>query len=269
MALLRLKIQVTGIVQGVGFRPFVYRAALQNGLHGYVKNRGDAGVEIFLEGQERAVHGFLHDLKEKKPPLAQIHNIVTAKLQGRNEYQEFVITKSSNEAELSGSVIPPDVAICDECLRELRDPKNPRFEYFFITCTNCGPRFTIIEKLPYDRENTTMRQFPMCGFCLSEYRDPSNRRFHAQTVACPECGPHVHLTDAKGRTLEFKDPIREAGVLLSEGHALAIKGYGGFHIALSAIKPEPLARIRNVKHRNQKPFALMVRNLKAAKTFAM
>jgi len=269
MALLRLKIQVTGIVQGVGFRPFVYRAALQNGLHGYVKNRGDAGVEILLEGQERAVHGFLHDLKEKKPPLAQIHNIVTAKLQGRNEYQEFVITKSSNEAELSGSVIPPDIAICDECLRELRDPKDPRFEYFFITCTNCGPRFTIIEKLPYDRENTTMRQFHMCGFCLSEYRDPLNRRFHAQTVACPECGPHVHLTDAKGRTLELKDPIREAGVLLSEGHAVAIKGYGGFHIALSAIKPEPLARIRNVKHRNQKPFALMARNLKAAKTFAM
>ena len=265
---MRLKIQVSGIVQGVGFRPFVYRTAVQNGLSGYVKNRGDAGVEILLEGQEQALQKFLNDLKREKPPLAQIYSIITSKLEGINEYAEFVIKKSSDETELSGSVIPPDIAICDDCLTELRDPKDPRFEYFFITCTNCGPRFTMIEKLPYDRENTTMRKFRMCGFCLKEYKDPLNRRFHAQTIACPNCGPHAHLTDSEGEALEEKDPIREAGRLLSEGHILAIKGYGGFHIALSTTKPEPLIRLREVKHRSQKPFALMARSLKAAKTFA-
>jgi hydrogenase maturation protein HypF len=268
MAQLRLKIQITGIVQGVGFRPFVYRTAVRNGLSGYVKNRADAGVEILLEGQEQAIQKFLKDLKEKKPPLAQIHHIITSQLPGKNEHTEFVIKKSSNETELSGSVIPPDIAICDDCLRELRDPKDPRFEYFFITCTNCGPRFTIIEKLPYDRENTTMRTFPMCGFCLNEYKDPLNRRFHAQTVACPTCGPHVYLTDSKGRVLKRKNPVQEAGKLLSEGNIVAVKGYGGFHVAVSTTQSEPLIRLREVKHRSQKPFAVMARSLEAAKTFA-
>jgi hydrogenase maturation protein HypF len=268
MAPLRLKIQVTGIVQGVGFRPFVYRTAVQNGLSGYVNNRADAGVEILVEGQEHAIQQFLKNLKENKPPLAQFHHIITSKLPGKYECKEFVIKKSSNEAELSGSVIPPDIAICDDCLRELRDPKDPRFEYFFITCTNCGPRFTIIEKLPYDRDNTTMRAFPMCGFCLNEYKDPLNRRFHAQTVACPKCGPRVYLTDAKGKVLTEKDPVREAGKLLSEGNILAVKGYGGFHVAVSTTKSEPLMKLREAKHRSQKPFAVMARSLKATKTFA-
>lgn len=268
MAPLRLKIQVTGIVQGVGFRPFVYRIAVRNGLSGYVNNRADAGVEILVEGQEQAIREFLKNLKENKPPLAQFHHIITSKLPGKNECTEFVIRKSSSEAELSGSVIPPDIAICDDCLRELRDPKDPRFEYFFITCTNCGPRFTIIEKLPYDRDNTTMRAFPMCGFCLNEYKDPLNRRFHAQTVACPRCGPRVYLTDAKGEVLREKDPVRRAGKLLSEGKILAVKGYGGFHVAVSTTKSEPLMRLREVKHRSQKPFAVMARSLEATKTFA-
>jgi hydrogenase maturation protein HypF len=172
------------------------------------------------------------------------------------------------EAESTGSVIPPDIAICDDCIRELRNPEDPRFEYFFITCTNCGPRFTIIEKLPYDRENTTMREFPLCGFCLKEYRDPLNRRFHAQTVACPRCGPHVFLTDSEGKVLQEDDPIRTAGQLLSEGSILVIKGVGGFHIAASAEKPQPLARLRRVKHRSEKPFAVMARSLETARSFA-
>lgn len=268
MALVRAKINVTGIVQGVGFRPFIYRIAVENGLKGYVRNRGDAGVEIFLEGEESRIDSFLRDLRKKKPPLAQIHDVIVKKLQGRDEYENFTIHKSSEEAEFSGSVIPPDIAICDDCLRELRDPNDPRYEYFFITCTNCGPRFTIITKLPYDRENTTMRDFPMCSFCRKEYTDPSNRRFHAQTVACPKCGPKAYLTTSKGKTLEYKDPIREAGRLISEGFILAIKGYGGFHVAASTVKNKPLARLREVKHRSQKPFAIMARDLKAIKTFA-
>ncbi|MCJ7767120.1 acylphosphatase, partial [Candidatus Bathyarchaeota archaeon] len=173
---MRVKIQVTGIVQGVGFRPFVYRTAVEKDLKGYVRNRGDAGVEILLEGNRSTIHEFLSDLRLKKPPLAQIFETTSSELGGKEEYTEFTIVKSSSETGLSGSVIPPDIAICNDCLTELRNPKDPRFDYFFITCTNCGPRFTIIEKLPYDRENTTMREFPMCSFCLKEYRDPLNRR---------------------------------------------------------------------------------------------
>jgi hydrogenase maturation protein HypF len=268
MAAVRVKVKVAGIVQGVGFRPFIYRTAVKNGLKGYVRNRGDAGVEILLEGKEKSIKNFMQDLKQKKPPLAQIHEVISTRLKGENEYEKFTIYKSSQETELSGSVIPPDIAICNECLRELRDPNDPRYEYFFITCTDCGPRFTIIEKLPYDRENTTMRDFPMCSFCQSEYTDPLNGRFHAQTVADAKCGPKAYLTTRNGESIEHKDPIREAGKLLSEGAILAIKGYGGFHVATSTTKDEPLVRLRKVKHRSQKPFAIMARSLEAIKTFA-
>jgi len=265
---LRVKVNVTGIVQGVGFRPFIYRTAVRNGLAGYVRNRGDAGVEILLEGEEQNIQSFLHDLKEKKPPLAQIHDIITTTLTGKNQHADFTIYKSSEKAELSGSVIPPDIAICNECLQELRDPKDPRYEYFFITCTNCGPRFTIIERLPYDRENTTMREFPMCSFCQKEYTDPLNRRFHAQTVACPACGPKAYLTTRNGKQIQHADPVREAGRLLSEGAILAVKGYGGFHVAASVTRDEPLQALRRAKHRRAKPFAIMARSLEAAKSFA-
>jgi len=264
----RVKVRVTGIIQGVGFRPFIYRTAIKNGLKGYVRNMGDAGVEILLEGEENAINNFLRDLKEKKPPLAQIHEIIATKLEGENQYTHFTIEKSSAESELSGSVIPPDVAICDECLKELREKGNPRYEYFFITCTDCGPRYTIIERLPYDRENTTMQDFPMCSFCQKEYKDPLNRRFHAQTVACPKCGPKVYLTTCKGEPVPAKDPIREAGKLLAEGYIVTIKGYGGFHVAASTTKDEPLVRLREAKHRRQKPFAIMARSLEAVQSFA-
>jgi hydrogenase maturation protein HypF len=265
--LMRVRINVTGIVQGVGFRPFIYRIAVANGLAGYVRNRGDAGVEILLEGNELTIETFMGDLREKKPRLARIHDIITTKIVGKNEYTEFTIYQSSEEAELSGSVVPPDIAICNDCLAELRDPKDPRYDYFFITCTNCGPRFTIIERLPYDRENTTMREFPLCGFCLKEYEDPLNRRFHAQTVACPTCGPRAYLTTRDGEEIQNKDPVREAGRLLSEGYTLAIKGYGGFHIATSGVREKPLLALRKAKHRRDKPFAVMARSLEAARGF--
>jgi hydrogenase maturation protein HypF len=265
---LRVKINVTGIVQGVGFRPFVYRTAVRNSLAGYVRNRGDAGVEILLEGEEQSIQNFLRYLKDEKPPLAKIHDIITTRLTGKKEHKKFAIIKSSEKAELSGSVIPPDIAICDDCLRELRDPKDARHDYFFITCTNCGPRFTIIERLPYDRKNTTMNEFPMCGYCQKEYMDPLNRRFHAQTVACPTCGPKAYLTTSNGEHVKHEDPVREAGRLLSEGAILAVKGYGGFHVAASATRGEPLQALRKAKHRKTKPFAIMARSLDAAKSFA-
>jgi hydrogenase maturation protein HypF len=265
---LRSKINVTGIVQGVGFRPFIYRIATKHDLTGYVRNRGDAGVEILLEGDMQTIKDFMRDLAEKKPPLAQIDAVKSAALLGKNLYKKFTILKSSDVAELSGSIIPPDIAICNKCLSELRDPKDRRFEYFFITCTNCGPRFTIIERLPYDRENTTMCEFPMCDFCQKEYNDPANRRFHAQTVACPKCGPRAYLTTQDGEVLQARDPVREAGKLLSEGSILAIKGYGGFHIATSVMHERPLAKLRQTKHRREKPFAIMARSLSAARSFA-
>ncbi len=265
---MRIKLSVTGIVQGVGFRPFIYRIAVRNGLTGYVRNRGDAGVEVLLEGEAEKIQSFMRDLTEKKPPLAQIEKINHTELSGKNEYKQFTIFKSSQEAETSGSIIPPDIAICNQCLKELRDPKDPRFEYFFITCTDCGPRFTIIERLPYDRENTTMREFPLCGFCQKEYEDPSNRRFHAQTVACPTCGPKAYLTTNTGEVIQTKDPVRMAGKLLSEGNILSVKGYGGFHIASSTMLEQPLLRLRATKQRQEKPFAIMVKSLQAAKAFA-
>jgi hydrogenase maturation protein HypF len=265
---LRVKVNITGIVQGVGFRPFVYRLAVKHGLLGYVRNLGDAGVEILIEGKEEATNNFLRELIEQRPPQAQIHQTIKTVLAGKNEYAKFTILKSSGESEHSGSVVPPDSAICSDCLRELRDPKDPRFDYFFITCVNCGPRFTIIEQLPYDRENTTMRQFPLCGFCQKEYNDPANRRFHAQTVACPPCGPKAYLTTRNGETVNIRDPVREAGKLLSEGNIVAVKGYGGFHVAASSIKEMPLTRLRESKHRRSKPFALMSRSLTAIRSFA-
>ena len=264
---MRVKINVTGIVQGVGFRPFVYRIAVQNSLAGYVRNRSDAGVEILLEGKERRIKNFLRDLNENKPPLARIHDIIKTPLTGKSQHSNFSIYKSSEATELSGSVIPPDIAICDDCLLELRDSKDPRHDYFFITCTNCGPRFTIIECLPYDRENTTMSEFPMCTFCKREYSDPLNRRFHAQTVACSTCGPKVYLTTSSGELVQHADPVREAGCLLSEGAVLAVKGYGGFHVAASATRDKPLQTLRKAKHRRAKPFATMARSLEAAKRF--
>jgi len=233
-----------------------------------VRNRGDAGVEILLEGNEQSILNFLCDLKQKKSPLTHIHDIIKTPMKGKDQHTNFTIYKSSEETELSGSVIPPDIAVCDDCLRELRDPKDPRYNYFFITCTNCGPRFTIIERLPYDREKTTMREFPMCSFCKREYADPLNRRFHAQTVACPTCGPEAYLTTSSGEHIKHADPVREAGRLLSEGAVLAVKGYGGFHVVASATRDEPLEVLRRAKHRRAKPFAIMARSLEAAKGFS-
>jgi len=264
----RAEVKVSGIVQGVGFRPFIYRAAVKNNLVGYVRNRGDAHVEIVVEGRESDIEQFLQDLKEKKPPLAKIHDINTKYVEDQNEFTRFTILKSSDEVELSGSVIPSDVSICNECLNELRDSKDKRHDYFFITCTNCGPRYTIIERLPYDRQNTTMQDFSMCDFCKKEYTDPANRRFHAQTVACDQCGPIVYLTTSNGVLMNIEDPIREAGRLLQEGYTVAVKGYGGFHVATATTRDEPIIRLRAVKHRTEKPFAIMARDLQTVRSFA-
>jgi hydrogenase maturation protein HypF len=241
---------------------------LKLSLNGYIKNKGDAGVEILLEGKKKNIEKFMLDLKNNLPPLAHIYKIITKKIEGKNQHKEFKISQSSLNTELSGSILPPDISICKECLKELKDKNNRRYDYFFITCTNCGPRYTIINNLPYDRENTTMKDFPTCIDCRKEYSSPLDRRFHAQTIACDKCGPKIYLTSSEGKALFYNDPIREAGKLISEGFIVAIKGYGGFHVATSTIKDEPIYRLKKVKHRRQKPFAVMAKNYELIKTFA-
>lgn len=265
---MHVEVIVKGIVQGVGFRPFIYRIAVENSLFGYVRNRGDAGVEIVAEGTNEAVTRFLKRLKEEKPPLSQIYDLSVNYSKDEGCYTEFTILTSLKEGNLPGSVIPYDVALCDHCLKELRDPKNMRYNYFFITCTQCGPRYTIIQGLPYDRPNTTMKDFPMCEACRKEYVNPVNRRFHAQTVACAQCGPKVFLTTNTGHPVSVDDPIWEAGKLVEEGFIVAVKGNGGFHIVASTTKSEPILRLRRVKHRSQKPFAIMGESLESVKSFA-
>jgi len=207
-------------------------------------------------------------LQTERPPTSVIHQVDATYPPETREFKEFQILKSNDSRTHAGSVIPPDIAICDNCLRELRDKRDRRYDYFFITCTDCGPRYTIIDALPYDRPHTTMRDFEMCDKCLTEYKDPGNRRFHAQTVACAKCGPSVTLLASDGKRVDSPDPIREAGKLLERGYILAIKGNGGFHLASSTLLTEPIVRLRKTKFRFQKPLAVMARDLKAARSFA-
>jgi len=264
---LRAEITATGIVQGVGFRPFIYRVASECSLVGFVRNRGDAGVEIVVEGAERNINNFLATMRRNKPVAAEIHNLSVRYENDSGKFSKFTIAESSHDRVLTGSTIPADLAICDKCATELRNPKDRRFDYFFITCTDCGPRHTTIESLPYDRPNTTMARFPMCTICSEEFKDPRTRRFHAQTIACARCGPRVFLTERNGGRLTETEPIRKAGELLEHGYIVAIKGYGGFHVAAATTISDPIQRLRRAKHRSQKPFAIMARDLEAAESF--
>lgn len=259
------KIHVQGIVQGVGFRPFVYQLAKRFGLTGHVANTS-AGVQIHVEGAARQLDAFHQAILEEAPPLAQITDS-TASAAAAEHFQSFEIVHSqSNESR--STLISPDVSVCDDCLKELFDTGDRRYRYPFINCTNCGPRYTIIDDIPYDRPKTSMRSFTMCSRCQGEYDDPMNRRFHAQPNACPDCGPRVTLADADGQPINAQDPIAGAIDLLAEGHILAIKGLGGFHLAADAAKSEAVAALRSRKQREEKPFALMAKNLEQIQCFA-
>jgi len=252
-------IHVTGIVQGVGFRPFVYGLAARYKLSGWVRNTS-AGVDIQIDGTADAIDSFINSLKSDFPPLARVDSIGVS-LKPPHGFSGFEIF---NSEALSGAFQPisPDVSICPDCLRELLDPSNRRYRYPFINCTNCGPRFTIITDIPYDRPNTTMSPFEMCPDCADEYANPLNRRFHAQPIACPVCGPQVWLERADGsRIAERDDAIQATQTLLADGKIVAIKGLGGFHLACDALNIESVAELRQRKLRVDKPFALMIPNL--------
>jgi len=260
----RVHIRVSGIVQGVGMRPFIYSLAARCGVSGWVLN-DSRGVEIEAEGREGSVESFVRGLQDEAPPLAHITDVTSTRMPPTGQ-TGFEI-RLSEGARSRRVLVSPDVSVCADCLREMRDPADRRFRYPFINCTNCGPRYTIIRDLPYDRDKTTMAPFEMCPDCRAEYDDPADRRFHAQPVACPACGPQVLLAGAAGETVSSDDPIRETAEALRAGKIVAIKGLGGFHLAVDATNDEAVKRLRSRKAREEKPLAVMTPDVESAKRF--
>jgi hydrogenase maturation protein HypF len=261
----RRAIRVRGIVQGVGFRPFVYNLATRLRLHGFVRNQtGTLLIEI--EGAPPSLEQFLAHLADRPPPLAHIEHVSWEPRPVRGE-SEFRIEASEADAA-SPVFISPDVATCPDCLAELLDPHDRRHGYPFLNCTNCGPRLTIITGAPYDRPRTTMAGFAICQACRAEYEDPANRRFHAQPTACAACGPSLKLLDAAGRPIATDNPLAGFAESLCRGRIGALKGLGGYHLVCEARDPTPVAELRRRKHRDEKPFAIMVPDLDAAATLA-
>ena len=257
----RVRVRVEGVVQGVGFRPHVHRLATDLGLAGFVLNDA-AGVLLEVEAPPAAVERFLERLRAEAPPLASIERVVPEELAPMGE-RGFTILVSDGAGEHSAAVAP-DVATCADCLAELRDPADRRHRYPFINCTACGPRYTIVTGVPYDRGRTTMAGFAMCDLCRAEYEDPSDRRFHAEPIACPACGPSARLVDPGGGAVPG-DPVAAAAAALLGGRIVAVKGIGGFHLACLAGDEEAVARLRGRKRREEKPFAVMVPDAAAAR----
>ncbi len=257
----RRRVRVRGIVQGVGFRPTVYRLAAQRHLAGWIRNDAQ-GVLMELEGPEGAVDGLLAALRSAPPPLARIESVESGSVPPEGERQFRIVPSAGGERT---ALVSPDMSICPDCARELVDPADRRFRYPFINCTNCGPRYSIVVDIPYDRPNTTMRSFTMCPACRAEYEDPTDRRFHAQPNACPDCGPQLDLRDADGRPVEADDPVRAVREALLAGRIVAVKGLTGFHLAADARSDAAVAELRRRKGRDQKPFALMAGSVEAVR----
>jgi hydrogenase maturation protein HypF len=257
----RLRVLVSGLVQGVGFRPFVYRLAAELHLAGYVTN-DHSGVLIEIEGPGPAVETFCRELSAQTPRLAHIERckIDSIPCTGDTGFQ-VADTRAGQNATAQ---VCPDIAVCEKCLQEMRDQENRRFGYPFINCTNCGPRFTIVNQIPYDRPGTSMAAFPMCPTCAAEYTNPGDRRFQAQPIACPSCGPRVWLHDGNG-VIATTEPIVDAGRALAEGKIVALRGLGGFHLAVNADNEDAVTLLRSRKHRKQKPFALMAGNIETVR----
>ena len=262
----RTRVRVNGTVQGVGFRPYVYRLAGELGLVGFVLN-DSSGVLLEVEGSGAAIATFLERLEPDAPPLAVLERVVAEEREPTGA-AGFTILRSP-QGGIPDASVTPDTATCAQCLAELFDPADRRFRYPFTNCTNCGPRFTIVRGVPYDRPSTTMAQFTMCALCKAEYDDPGDRRFHAQPNACPDCGPVVVLLDAGGARVSaaaWSDPVQAAASALRDGAIVAIKGLGGYHLACRADDEQAVASLRARKHREDKPFALMAASLRAAES---
>ena len=260
------RIEIRGTVQGVGFRPWIWRLARDNGIGGRVSNDSQ-GVTIEAFGGEEALDNFLREIRISPPPAAEIRELVCHPIPPEAS-RGFVIEVSRQAEDLQVS-IPPDLATCDRCLAEIFDPGNRRYRYPFTNCTDCGPRFTIAREVPYDRPATTMAPFAMCALCKAEYDDPADRRFHAQPNACPACGPRLRAVSATGEPVLWADPIRGAALALRADLIVAVKGLGGFHLACDATSATAVERLRRRKRREEKPFAVMVRGIEEAETLAI
>ncbi|MFH0935119.1 MAG: carbamoyltransferase HypF, partial [Pseudomonadota bacterium] len=259
------QIRVSGQVQGVGFRPFVYRLANELGLNGWVRNDSE-GVEITVEGKQPQVMQLIERLKSEQPALARVEKVTHDLSETTSGLLGFCITESRSGKVLTG--IAPDMAICPECLAEMFDSANRRYRHPFINCVHCGPRYTITARLPYDRVNTSMAGFKQCQACQLEFDTPSTRRFHAQPNACPKCGPRLKLLDADWQTVASDDPVASTAVLIKAGRVVAVKGVGGFHLVCDARNAAAVARLRGGKQREEKPFAVMVLNALSARHYA-
>ncbi len=256
---------VKGTVQGVGFRPFVYRIARSNNLCGQVANN-PAGVIINICGTSADVEHFCHQLKTDVPPLAQIDSIAIRKVAAIDHQQDFRIVTSTSDC-ITETLVPVDICVCADCRRELTDPDDRRYQYPLNNCTNCGPRYTIIRDLPYDRAATAMAPFPLCDSCQQEYDNPADRRFHAEATACPVCGPQIMLTSGSGQPVVTEHPLREVAALIQQGKIIAIKGIGGFHLVCDASNNAAITLLRQRKQRPHKPFAVMVRDVAMAEEY--
>lgn len=258
------KFEISGLVQGVGFRPFVYSLAVEFGLKGEIYN-DDSGVKLTLFGEENEILNFENALLKRLPPLARVYNIKKTKSDECFSELRIIPSKSAKKS----SAILPDFALCADCEREFHDKTNSRYKYAFINCTNCGPRFSIIKSLPYDRVNTTMSEFKMCKHCQSEYENPLDRRYHAQPISCKQCGPKLMLKDKNKNILAIDDDaIIKVVKLIKDGKILAIKGLGGFHLVCNARNESAIKELRKRKNRPQKPFAIMCKNLQNVKKIA-
>ena len=265
----RAEIHVTGIVQGVGFRPFVYNLAESLSLTGFVLNLGDAGVKIVVEGNEHSIKNLVSRIKRNPPSISRIDSLTIDWSEDTNSFESFEIRKSlETRSEGSVPVLPPDIAMCDDCVKDMNDPSSRWYHYPFTSCAACGPRFSTITRLPYDRPNTTMVDFPLCDTCNTGYTNPVDRRYHAQTTACEKCGPTYRLVDSKGKQVDSVDSIKQAAQLLEENKIVAVQGIAGTHIATKTSDSGAIETLRQRKKRSQRPFAIMVPDLSTLKQIA-
>jgi len=256
---LKERFLIKGSVQGVGFRPFIFRVANEMNLGGRVRNAGD-GVDLEVSGKKENIESFRKIIEKKPPPACRVEKIVRLE-SNKQKIKGFFISESEGEAEPSLS-LPPDIAVCDRCVKEMKDQENRRFLYPFTACVDCGPRFTTLEALPYDRGNTSMKKFSMCPECLEEYNNPDNRRYHFQANCCGKCGPNYTFEKKRG-----EDAIKKAVLLLKKGNAVAVKSWGGFHIMADAFSGEAVSKVRKIKKRKHKPLALMAKNIETVRKY--
>ncbi len=260
----RLRLEIKGIVQGVGFRPFIYQLASKYFLNGFVLNDGK-GVIVEIEGSQTSINDFLNDLETLAPPLSRIDTIEKESVSFVNDNDFSIINSNTTSVK---TMVSPDMSLCKECRKEMNDPNNRRYKYPFINCTNCGPRYTIIKSLPYDRNNTSMQQFEMCDECKKEYNDPTSRRYHAQPISCHNCGPNLKIVNLMEQDIENdRNLIKIVSQCIKEGKTVAIKGLGGFHLICDATCDEAVLELRLNKHRPKKPLAVMFPNISCLKKF--